>query len=297
MLMPLRFSDMQRWQKFPLPSMPLLACLLCAVSGQGIIPQQREVISLNGRNTYVYKPRVAFNTGPRPGIFVLHGSKATPESMFDIGFEELADVHNFLVVYPDMQVPKADAWAFHEDIPYFNAVSERLQQEDFGMDGSRAYVCGHSAGGTMSLFLQNEAETFSAAAAVEAAVGQLQHWNMSRTGRRTMIVWNHADPVLHAYAPSHNESEYYKMTVDVLRRHGSKAPIAQEQLPTSRTTLHADIHHYEPDVSPELLMLSWRSYPGTHNWPKAATFSFDAAYLLTKFFLQVSETQPLVMYT
>eukprot|EP00929_Paragymnodinium_shiwhaense_P092075 TRINITY_DN5195_c0_g1_i1.p1 TRINITY_DN5195_c0_g1~~TRINITY_DN5195_c0_g1_i1.p1 ORF type:complete len:316 (+),score=61.43 TRINITY_DN5195_c0_g1_i1:81-1028(+) len=292
---------MQRWSKLMMiPSVAGIISLILVVSltcAGKLMPQPRhEMLSVMGRPTYVYKPRQAAD-GPRAAIFVLHGSMAVAQSMFNVGFEDFADRHNFLVVYPEMQVPRALTWALHDDIPYFAALSKRLQADDFGLDASRAYVCGHSAGGTMSLFLQNEAEDiFSGAAAVEAAVGQLQHWNMSRTGRKTMIVWNHADPVLAAYAPNHNETEYYDLNVEVLRRHGSRTPSSSLDLPTSWRTLNAKLVKYDRDAAPELVMVSWRSAPGTHSWPKAEEFSFDAANLIMKFFLQVSESQPLLVY-
>eukprot|EP00929_Paragymnodinium_shiwhaense_P057937 TRINITY_DN2901_c0_g3_i1.p1 TRINITY_DN2901_c0_g3~~TRINITY_DN2901_c0_g3_i1.p1 ORF type:complete len:296 (+),score=36.34 TRINITY_DN2901_c0_g3_i1:118-1005(+) len=285
----------QRWHKFSLLHAVLITFEMRWAAMGSDSPSRHQAVSIMGRNAYVYKPSTLFATGPVPAIFVLHGSAADAASMFEVGFEEFADVHNFLVVYPEMQVPKSAEWAYHDDIPYLDALSKHLQ-ENFGLDGSRAYVCGHSAGGSMSLFLQNEADTFSAAAAVEAAPGQLHKWNMTRTGHRTMIIWNHADPVLLEYAPERNETQYYNMAVDVLRRHGSRTPAAALPLSTNPQTLAAEIRKYEEDASPELVMLGWRSSPGTHTWPKAAEFSFDAAHILTTFFLQVSETQPLVIF-
>eukprot|EP00929_Paragymnodinium_shiwhaense_P057935 TRINITY_DN2901_c0_g1_i1.p1 TRINITY_DN2901_c0_g1~~TRINITY_DN2901_c0_g1_i1.p1 ORF type:complete len:282 (+),score=23.04 TRINITY_DN2901_c0_g1_i1:254-1099(+) len=279
-----------RWQLFT------VLVPMWTVLSQDSVEPRHEKVTVMGRTSYVYRPRLTYNTGRVPAVFVLHGSDSVAEDMFDVGFEQFADVHNFLVVYPEMHVPRSAKWGFHDDIPYFDALSKRLQAEDYGMDGSRAFVCGHSAGGTMSLFLQNEADTFSAAAAVEAAPGSLELWNMSRVGKRTMVVWNHADPVLAEYAPEQDESEYYNMTIDVLRRHGTRKPMASERLPLSVRTVSADVHTYEEDLAPELVMLSWRSWPGTHSWPTAWEFSFDAAHVLTKFFLRVSESQPLVMY-
>lgn len=85
----------------------------------------------------------------------------------------------------------------------------------------------------MSLFLQNEVDVFKAAGAVESAVGNLDKWDMSRRGIPTMIVWNHADPVLEEYAPTGGEPAYYNLTIQTLRRGGSQVPAKKRALPHS----------------------------------------------------------------
>eukprot|EP00747_Dinoflagellata_sp_TGD_P208847 gnl/TRDRNA2_/TRDRNA2_82294_c1_seq1.p1 gnl/TRDRNA2_/TRDRNA2_82294_c1~~gnl/TRDRNA2_/TRDRNA2_82294_c1_seq1.p1 ORF type:complete len:311 (+),score=32.78 gnl/TRDRNA2_/TRDRNA2_82294_c1_seq1:42-935(+) len=254
-----------------------------------------SAVSVMGRKAFIYKPvpHATSSGGPMAGIVVLHGSDGVAQDMYDVGFESLADVHNFLVIYPEMQVPRSEDWGYKSDIPYFAALLDRLQQEDFGLDAARVFVCGHSAGGTLALFLQNEMDEFQAAAAVEAGVAYLDTWRMSRRGHRTMVVWNHADPVLREYAPHKNETAMYQKTVSTLRRHGSLTPAANIRLPVSKNTLSAELVLYLEDSSPELLVLSWRSVSGTHEWPTSQNFSFDAAHQLTRFFLDAA--QPLML--
>lgn len=245
---------------------------------------QHEQLTIMGRTAYVYKPSVmmAESSRKRAAIFVLHGSGSEPADMFNKGFDELAEVHSFLVVYPGMKIPRGDSWGYSEDILYFSALVHRLQ--DYGLDAARAFVCGHSAGGTMALFLQNEVDLFSGAGAVEAAVGHLQEWDMSKRGHRTMVIWNHADPVLEKFAPPGGEPAYYNLTVSTLRRHGS-ITFTSQTLPDSKKIISANLLHYPEDSAPQLLMLNFNSDPGTHNWADKSWCTFSAAEELVKFFL------------
>eukprot|EP00746_Dinoflagellata_sp_MGD_P067531 gnl/MRDRNA2_/MRDRNA2_278783_c0_seq1.p1 gnl/MRDRNA2_/MRDRNA2_278783_c0~~gnl/MRDRNA2_/MRDRNA2_278783_c0_seq1.p1 ORF type:complete len:234 (+),score=39.40 gnl/MRDRNA2_/MRDRNA2_278783_c0_seq1:61-702(+) len=143
----------------------------------------------------------------------------------------------------------------------------------------------------MSLYLQNEVDLFSAAGAVEAAPGDLLHWDMAKPGHPTMIIWNHADPVLQEYAPEGQEALYYNMTISTLRRHGSKM-FTLEPLPTSNTIIAADMKHYPKDAAPILKMLSFRSHPGTHDWAFTSWSTFNATDELVKFFLPTYTGRP-----
>eukprot|EP00746_Dinoflagellata_sp_MGD_P054737 gnl/MRDRNA2_/MRDRNA2_239279_c0_seq1.p1 gnl/MRDRNA2_/MRDRNA2_239279_c0~~gnl/MRDRNA2_/MRDRNA2_239279_c0_seq1.p1 ORF type:complete len:245 (+),score=34.85 gnl/MRDRNA2_/MRDRNA2_239279_c0_seq1:65-736(+) len=203
---------------------------------------QHEPITVMGRTGYVYKPAATETEGSRqvPGIFVLHGSGGVAPDMFNKGFEALADAHGFLVVYPEMKIPRADEWGYHDDIPYFTALVQRLQENDYHLDPARAFICGHSAGASFTLFFQNEVDLFKASGAVEGAVGNLEKWDMSKPGHPVMVIWNHADPVLEAFAPPGGEPAYYKETVSTLRRHGSQT-FTKQPLPTSKTIVSADV--------------------------------------------------------
>jgi len=248
-------------------------------------------IQVMNRPAYVYKPLV--QTATRPAIFVLHGSGCIAADMFTKGFEELADIHDFLVVYPEMQMPRSDLWGYHEDIPYLAALIDHLQESDFGLIPQQVYVVGHSAGGSFALFLQNEVSLFQAAGAVEGAVGHLNLWAMTNPGHRSMVIWNHADPVLEQYAPAGGEPAYYSLTISTLRRHGGQEHTARP-LPTSDTVTSATLLHYPDDGAPELAVLSFTSKPGRHDWPSLRWASFDASEQLVKFFLQLC-TSPCVV--
>ena len=230
------------------------------------IPHHSELVVMN-RTGFVYHPNASTVAG---AVLVLHGSGGVASDMFGLGFESLADARNFVVVYPEMRVPKGSEWGYLDDIPYFGALARRLQQSDFGVPADKIFVCGHSAGGTMVTLLQNEMDEFAAAGVVEAAVGHLSNWTMARRGKPTMVVWNHADPVLKEYAPGAAAREtvilmtplsvpvekpnkgrgggqqsdsladgypggvemaYYNLTIDTLRRGASTVPDDRQKLP------------------------------------------------------------------
>jgi poly(3-hydroxybutyrate) depolymerase len=183
-----------------------------------------------------------------------------------------------------MEILWAEEWGYGKDISFFTALVERLQEKDYNVDAARAFVCGHSAGGTMALFLQNQVDVFCAAGAVESAVGHLEEWDMTRRGRPTMVIWNHADPVLEEYAPPGGEPAYYELTVSTLRRNGSRAPVS-ESLPTSKGVTSAEILHFPEDGAPKLDILHFHSSPGSHDWQDESWCSFSATEQLVKFFL------------
>lgn len=171
----------------------VLCCLLLAVLVSkhvtaAAVPSHEKLVIQN-RTAYVYKPKAGSVTA---AVLVLHGSQGQASDMFDLGFERLADLHGFYVVYPEMAVPRSSVWGYQHDLSYFSMLATRLREASFGVMPDKLFVCGHSAGGTMTTFLQNEMDDFAAAGVVEAAVGSLQLWNMTRRGHRTILVWNHA---------------------------------------------------------------------------------------------------------
>jgi len=248
-----------------------------------------------------------------PVVFALHGSSEGPMDMYDRGFDEaLATRLQVIIVYPEMQVPAGDDWGYVSDIPFFRALGDRLRENDIGLDGSQAFVCGFSAGGAMALFLQNELHTFQAGASVETGPGYLKTWHMSNPGQRTMLVWNHADPELTTCAnmlPSWpacrglslegTEAANWDATIATLRRHGSRQPSATKRLPLSGQsapsqlkygkTLFAEVVDFHQDTAPELRIVSWRSDPGTHAWPSLSNYGFDATELVMNFFLEATQ--------
>jgi len=250
---------------------------------------QYEKVIVFDRVAYVHRPAVmrAQAEGRPAAVFVLHGSGGVAADMFGRGFEALADVP-FLTVYPEMQHPRATTWGYKDDLPYFSALVQRLQDKDFRVDPARTFVCGHSAGGSMALFLLNEVDHFAAGGAVEAAVGHLDSWNMARRGHPAMIIWNHRDPVLRAYAPEKKEEKYFDLTISTLRRHGSRT-FTPQWLPSSWFISFAQIQKYPEDDSPRLWMLHFQNrWPfGTHDWPEKSWCTFSATEELVKFFFEV----------
>lgn len=271
-----------------------------------------------GRKNLIYKPgplpgssgTSAILNRSLPGVFVLHGSAEEPADMYARGFDEaLATSLQVMIVYPEMQVPASDDWGYVSDIPFFRALGDRLRENDIGLDGSRAFVCGFSAGGAMALFLQNEVQTFQAAASVEAGPGYLKTWHKSNPGHRTMLVWNHADPELtgcfnmmpswpacRGEVPEMSEVANWDTMIATLRRHGSLQPSVTKRLPLSGQsasselkygkTLFAELIDFQQDTAPELRIVSWRSDPGIHEWPSLSNNGFDATELVMNFFLK-----------
>jgi len=267
----------------------VLAAFVSAPSSSSVVQQKKHsLLPVMGRNSSVYRPSTENLSG---AILVLHGSGAMASDMFDLGFEAMADARNFLVVYPEMSVPKGNEWGYLDDIPYFSALARRLQQHDFGVPSDKIFICGHSAGGTMVTFLQNEMDEFAAAGVVEAAVGRLSNWTMARRGKPTMVVWNHADPVLQEYAPGGIEEAYFNLTVSTLRRGSSTVPDLRQQLKKARPVTQASLLTFKDTVvSPLLQVVSWRSDPGRHTWPSPSwTNSVDSTKILVDFFFGNSQ--------
>ncbi len=98
---------------------------------------------------------------PNPGVlFVLHGGGGDPEKMMGLtygAFDELADRHGFLVVYPagvenqwndGREIPESKAHSEKlNDTGFLLAIQDRLKK-DYGI--SRTYFTGISNGGFMS---------------------------------------------------------------------------------------------------------------------------------------------------
>jgi poly(3-hydroxybutyrate) depolymerase len=271
-----------------------LICLLLPSAIAAPSTRPREELVVMGRTGYLYKPlpcavhRCIDPPKQAPAaIFVLHGSDEDASAMFDVGFEALADLHGFLVVYPEMRIPKSDEWELANDVPYFTALVETLKRY-YPVAENQFFVCGHSAGGSMSTYLNNEVDLFSAAGSVEAAVGRLFAWDMSKRGHRTMVVWNHADPVLAKYAPPGGEQAYLNLTINTLRRRSSAGPNFREQLPLSESISQAELVTYNEDQAPQLRILHFTSNIGQHTWPMARwTTGVDAAEQLVAFFLEL----------
>lgn len=259
---------------------------------------RHEPLQVLGRTGYVYRPawlKLTNTFAPPPAVvLVLHGSEEVANDMFGVGLEAIADARgDFMVAYPEMAQPGGENWDYNADLPYFLALVARLQQPDFGADASRLFICGHSAGGSMTLYLQNELDVFAAVGVVEAAVGHLNLWNFKKRGVRTMIVWNHADPVLNDkdYTPPGGETAYLDLTVSTLRRAlngtASPRPSSLRILPGTQVVPQAELLTFAAAAgAPEVRVLGFSSIPGRHMWAQASwTGSIDASVELTRFFM------------
>jgi polyhydroxybutyrate depolymerase len=123
------------------------------------------------RNYTLYVPP-SFSPGSSwPVVFVLHGFTQTAQSIMNYsGFNAIADTASFIVVYPD---GVGNAWNTNsgmsggstaDDIAYIGALTDTLFAQ-YGIDTTRVYSCGFSAGGYMSHRLACESSRCYAAIA------------------------------------------------------------------------------------------------------------------------------------
>lgn len=247
-------------------------------------PQHHTVCVADGRCAVVYAPPMSpsLRGQRRAAIFVLHGSYEAPSDYFHLGFEEVAAQRSFLMVYPEMPGRGYD-WGYINDLPYFSELVKRLEA-DFAMNPEETFVCGHSAGGTMALYLQNQDKVpgFRRAASVSAGVAGLEDvWQKGRKGR-TMLIYNRNDPVVRGYMGE---------TVSFLLQ-GAPAQqtlLAEHPLEVSGSgeVVDARIAVYGGEGLPELRTVQWASNPGRHGWPTAGR-SFSATELIIDFFFPTS---------
>ena len=154
-----------------------------------------DYVFLHGGKERTYKlyvpERLAENA---PLLFVLHGMSMTSDWTYGRGFNELADQHGFVVVYPqslektiyltDFLGLRDLAWIAVTEIVRWNAENEderysgisdvdflsklaRQLQQKYGLDPKKTFVAGFSNGGYMSYTLMCQAgDTFKGAGIV-----------------------------------------------------------------------------------------------------------------------------------
>jgi poly(hydroxyalkanoate) depolymerase family esterase len=119
------------------------------------------------RNYYVYTP-VHYHVGTSvPMIMMLHGCMQTPADFAaGTGMNDLADEHNFIVVYPDQtsQYNGSGCWNWFDPVSQVRGGGEAAiiagiaaQVENntsrWTVDKNRVYVAGMSAGAAMSVIM------------------------------------------------------------------------------------------------------------------------------------------------
>lgn len=253
---------------------------------------ERRLLSVMGRDVWAYAPRAALSgNASLAAVLVLHGSEDyAPAIAASSSFEEVADgsPEPFLAVFPEMSTPGGEVWSYENDMAFFRAVVDRLAAE-YNLRRNEVYVCGHSAGGSMSIFLQNNlADVFHAGAAVEAGIGGLPLWNETSTGRPTMLVWNRNDPVLKQFGGD----SLLNRTLSKLRRHAYAAdmrpsfslPVATHNATVVRNA--EQLLYGASGSAPPLAVVSWETLEPTHHWSNNRNVpgSFDAAQMIWEFF-------------
>jgi poly(3-hydroxybutyrate) depolymerase len=250
-------------------------------------------LNISGRGLWVYKPNSTEGQDALPAVFVLHGSLDNATHIAQVSrFSDVSEKagRGFLLVYPEMVKEKAMSWDFGEphEIDFFRNSVERLISMKL-IRRDEVFVCGHSNGGTMALFLQNNLPgVFHGAAAVEAGVGHMQDWNNASFGSPTMLIWNHNDQVLREFGGE----KLYNATLSTLRRHEKDhaKPASVTRIPRGGDGIRFAqklLWRPTPSGQPPLMVISWGSEQPSHEWINPSNFngtSLDAGELIWKFF-------------
>jgi polyhydroxybutyrate depolymerase len=152
------------------------------------------------KRTYrVYVPRGLPKQAPL--VMVMHGSGENGAQIrveTGYGFDRLSDEHGFAVVYPDSYTFDWDDCSVVgdfsvngrnvDDVRFLSALADKLIAE-IGLDRSRVYATGVSAGGFMSMRLALEAPSrFRAVAAVSANVPAPENFKCHPSGQGTSVL-------------------------------------------------------------------------------------------------------------
>lgn len=154
----------------PVPEMPLLSTSAGA-----------NTIQSGGRSR-TYWSYVPARLPSHPALLlVLHGTNidgATIRQWTGYAFDELADQHGFVVLYPDgyrkswndcrKEAPTATKEENVDDVGFLRALVERYRQTN-GVDPAKVFVFGYSNGGQMAFRLAGEPNRFVAGVAAVAA--------------------------------------------------------------------------------------------------------------------------------
>eukprot|EP00419_Tripos_fusus_P056244 CAMPEP_0172812110 /NCGR_PEP_ID=MMETSP1075-20121228/9833_1 /TAXON_ID=2916 /ORGANISM="Ceratium fusus, Strain PA161109" /LENGTH=339 /DNA_ID=CAMNT_0013651625 /DNA_START=49 /DNA_END=1065 /DNA_ORIENTATION=+ len=174
-------------------------------------------LNVNNRSVLLYAPATQLRSKSLPMVVVLHGSDTSNFAMADLTrYHQVTE--SAVVLYPEMRIPKGVSWEYSApwETSFFRALPAAVEKAGYNVNASQIFVVGHSSGGTMSLYLQNNMpDVFRAAAAVESGVGFLDQWHNQSFGRPVMVVWNHNDPVLQQFGGE----ALYNTTLTQLRRH------------------------------------------------------------------------------
>ncbi len=140
-----------------------LACLLVslklALYSQAIVPVTGFGTNPGALNMYKYVP--AGITGPAPLVVAMHGCTITAaEYSTWTGWNKLADLHQFYVIYPEQVAANNSSLCFNwfDTTDVNRGVGEALSvkqmidymKANYSIDASRIYVTGVSAGGAMT---------------------------------------------------------------------------------------------------------------------------------------------------
>lgn len=187
-------------------SLAFLWTLLLLLSPVMVLAQEEEDTATE-RTYELYVPESYEEGTALPLLFVLHGAGGEGLWMEQItGFNDLAEEHGFIVVYPDglhnnwdfgggIMTPEGEVIA-SDDVGYLTGLIDTLA-EDYSIDRGRVFATGFSNGGSMAYTLACEApETFAAVASVAAPLSVYIAGGCSEMPISVMIIHGTDDPIL-----------------------------------------------------------------------------------------------------
>ena len=173
-----------------------LALLGAAAAWMGMEGKTNGAIVTSGvtRNYLLYVPKSYDRSKPTPLLISLHPGAARPELEMEIsGWNELADGHGFIVVYPSgSDFPRV--WpmgprSLGRDVRFISDLIDKLEAE-YNIDPKRIYADGMSIGGGMAFALSCRlSDRIAAVGAVAAA--QMLPWEECKDPRPAPTVAFH----------------------------------------------------------------------------------------------------------
>ena len=128
---------------------------------QGYISETIEYDGLT-REYSIYVPASYYGTTSFPLLFNFHGGGGVIASQIAIAdMSPIADIANFIVVYPQARQDPSDGNSFNwipkvpgtfDDVPFISSLIDTIAS-NYQIDQSRIYACGYSLGGDMSFEL------------------------------------------------------------------------------------------------------------------------------------------------
>jgi len=190
--------------RFGLTGLGLFIFLALAVAGIFWLANRNNGwLEVDGeRRAYLLYVPDSYNPAePAPLVITIHGFSQWPAHQAQLSrWNDLADRHGFLVVYPagtDFPLRwRSGGQAGNQDVRFISALIDRLERE-YNLDPSRIYVNGMSNGGGMTFLLSCALSERIAAVGMVAGAYSLP-WEACNPERRVPAIVFHgtADPIV-----------------------------------------------------------------------------------------------------
>jgi polyhydroxybutyrate depolymerase len=245
------------------------------------------------RRYIIYTPKGYDTQKEYPVVFNFHGSGMThTEQMLYTRFNETADKHGFIVVYPrgikeDWNVGYGMSYTNGtDDIGFVEAMLTQIEA-DHKVDKKRVFATGLSRGG---FFCQRIAAELPHRFAAVASVGALlpdsvAHYHKKQSDVGVLLVMGKADQVVNykgkpgGYASAQDSYQYWKMG-----KAGSDKLTKIDNLPHDTTSVEI----LESAIgSKSIVLVSIEN--GGHTWPGADDFNIGLPIGLTSHELDINE--------